>query len=117
MALRLGGLARVAQLTLVLFEAVHDAAAARRDAGAKLVHVGLAGLLGRLHLGLHRVHLRLARSGHLVGLALQALGEGAVVRFAGIPPYEETQGYVTRVLSYYRRYRTLGDPVLASSAY
>ena len=44
-------------------------------------------------------------------------GEGAVVRFAGIPPYEETQGYVTRVLSYYRRYRTLGDPVLASSAY
>ena len=32
-------------------------------------------------------------------------GEGAVVRYAGIPPYEETQGYVTRVLGYYRRYR------------
>ena len=44
-------------------------------------------------------------------------GEGAVVRYAGIPPYEETQGYVIRVLSYYRRYRTLGDPVLASSTY
>jgi soluble lytic murein transglycosylase-like protein len=44
-------------------------------------------------------------------------GEAAVVRFAGIPPYEETQGYVTRVLGYYRRYRTLGDPALASASY
>jgi soluble lytic murein transglycosylase-like protein len=35
-------------------------------------------------------------------------GEAAVVRYAGIPPYEETQGYVTKVLTYYRRYRT-GD--------
>jgi soluble lytic murein transglycosylase-like protein len=43
-------------------------------------------------------------------------GEAAVVRYAGIPPYEETQGYVTRVLTYYRRYRTMGDPVLASAA-
>lgn len=44
-------------------------------------------------------------------------GEGAVVRYAGIPPFEETQQYVIRVLTYYRRYRTLGDPALASSAY
>jgi len=44
-------------------------------------------------------------------------GEAAVVRYAGIPPYEETQGYVVRVLGYYRRYRTVGDPVLASSSY
>jgi soluble lytic murein transglycosylase-like protein len=44
-------------------------------------------------------------------------GEAAVVRYAGIPPYEETQGYVTRVQTYYRRYRTLGDPALASTAY
>ncbi len=44
-------------------------------------------------------------------------GEAAVVRYAGIPPYEETQGYVVRVLTYYRRYRTLGDPTLASMAY
>jgi soluble lytic murein transglycosylase-like protein len=44
-------------------------------------------------------------------------GEAAVVRYAGIPPYEETQGYVTRVLGYYRRYRTVGDPVLASTSY
>lgn len=44
-------------------------------------------------------------------------GEGAVVRYAGIPPYEETQQYVIRVLTYYRRYRTMGDPQLASSAH
>jgi soluble lytic murein transglycosylase-like protein len=44
-------------------------------------------------------------------------GEAAVVRYAGIPPYEETQGYVTRVETYYRRYRTMGDPLLASQAY
>jgi soluble lytic murein transglycosylase-like protein len=44
-------------------------------------------------------------------------GEAAVVRYAGIPPFEETQAYVVRVLTYYRRYRTLGDPVLASTSY
>lgn len=44
-------------------------------------------------------------------------GEGAVVRFAGIPPYDETQQYVIRVLTYYRRYRTIGDAVLASTSY
>jgi soluble lytic murein transglycosylase-like protein len=44
-------------------------------------------------------------------------GEAAVVRYAGIPPFEETQGYVTRVLTFYRRYRTMGDPALASRAY
>lgn len=44
-------------------------------------------------------------------------GEGAVVRYAGIPPFEETQQYVIRVLTYYRRYRTIGDPLLASSTY
>jgi soluble lytic murein transglycosylase-like protein len=44
-------------------------------------------------------------------------GEAAVVRWAGIPPYDETQAYVTHVLGYYRRYRTLGDPVLASQSY
>lgn len=43
-------------------------------------------------------------------------GEAAVVRYAGIPPFEETQGYVTRVLTYYRRYRTMSDPVQASAA-
>ncbi len=32
-------------------------------------------------------------------------GENAVIRFGGIPPYEETQNYVRRVLAYYRIYR------------
>ena len=42
-------------------------------------------------------------------------GEAAVVRYAGIPPYEETQGYVARVSTYYRRYRTTHDRVAASA--
>jgi soluble lytic murein transglycosylase-like protein len=41
-------------------------------------------------------------------------GEGAVIRYGGIPPYEETQDYVMRVLQYYHRYRTSGDTVVAS---
>jgi soluble lytic murein transglycosylase-like protein len=32
-------------------------------------------------------------------------GENAVIRYGGIPPYEETQGYVRKVLAYYRYYR------------
>jgi soluble lytic murein transglycosylase-like protein len=42
-------------------------------------------------------------------------GEAAVVRYAGIPPYEETQGYVVRVLSYYRSYRASSNLVSAST--
>jgi soluble lytic murein transglycosylase-like protein len=41
-------------------------------------------------------------------------GEGAVIRYGGIPPYEETQNYVMKVLYYYHRYRTTGDVVAAS---
>ncbi len=41
-------------------------------------------------------------------------GEGAVMRYGGIPPYEETQNYVLKVLQYYHRYRTIKDVVLAS---
>ncbi len=41
-------------------------------------------------------------------------GEGAVVRFAGIPPYEETQMYVVKVVAAYRRYRMSNDLALAS---
>lgn len=41
-------------------------------------------------------------------------GEGAVIRYGGIPPYEETQGYVVKVLAYYHRYRTTPDAVVAS---
>jgi len=32
-------------------------------------------------------------------------GEGAVIRYGGIPPYAETQEYVKRVLANYRTYR------------
>ena len=32
-------------------------------------------------------------------------GEGAVIRYGGIPPYPETQEYVKRVLANYRAYR------------
>jgi hypothetical protein len=41
-------------------------------------------------------------------------GEAAVVKYSGIPPYEETQGYVTRVIQYYGRYRSMSDVVIAS---
>ncbi|AUX41372.1 murein transglycosylase [Sorangium cellulosum] len=41
-------------------------------------------------------------------------GEGAVMRYGGIPPYEETQAYVTRVRTYYARYRTTRDATVAS---
>ncbi|MBM4357379.1 MAG: lytic transglycosylase domain-containing protein [Deltaproteobacteria bacterium] len=42
-------------------------------------------------------------------------GEGAVARHGGIPPYPETQAYVTKVLHYYHRYRSLRDSTAAST--
>ena len=41
-------------------------------------------------------------------------GEGAVIRYGGIPPYDETQMYVLKVLQYYHRYRTMNDVLRAS---
>ncbi len=41
-------------------------------------------------------------------------GEGAVMRYGGVPPYAETQAYVTRVRTFYARYRTTRDVALAS---
>jgi soluble lytic murein transglycosylase-like protein len=41
-------------------------------------------------------------------------GEGAVIRYGGIPPYEETQNYVLQVLRYYHRYRSISDVLDAS---
>jgi soluble lytic murein transglycosylase-like protein len=38
-------------------------------------------------------------------LAAYNAGENAVIRYRGIPPYEETQSYVTRVLQFYNLYR------------
>lgn len=47
-------------------------------------------------------------------IAAYNAGEGAVMRHGGIPPYAETQDYVVRVLTYYRRYRATKDAVSAS---
>ena len=43
-------------------------------------------------------------------------GENAVVRYGGVPPYDETEGYVAKVLDFYRRYRDARDPVKASAS-
>jgi soluble lytic murein transglycosylase-like protein len=43
-------------------------------------------------------------------------GEGAVVQYGGIPPYAQTRDYVVKVTKFYRRYRTIPDPLEASLA-
>ena len=43
-------------------------------------------------------------------------GEGAVVQYGGIPPYVQTRDYVVKVTKFYRRYRTIADPLEASLA-
>jgi soluble lytic murein transglycosylase-like protein len=48
--------------------------------------------------------------------AYNAGGE-AVMRYGGIPPYQQTRDYVVKVTYFYRRYRTLPDSVEASLAY
>jgi soluble lytic murein transglycosylase-like protein len=41
-------------------------------------------------------------------------GDGAVIQYGGIPPYEQTKNYVVQVTRYYRRYRSIPDPIDAS---
>lgn len=41
-------------------------------------------------------------------------GEDAVMRYGGIPPYQQTRDYVVKVVQFYRRYRTVQDVVEAS---
>ncbi|HLK41616.1 MAG TPA: transglycosylase SLT domain-containing protein [Polyangiaceae bacterium] len=43
-------------------------------------------------------------------------GDGAVIRFGGIPPYTQTRDYVANVTRYYRRYRSIVDVVEASTS-
>lgn len=38
-------------------------------------------------------------------IAAYNAGEGAVLRYGGVPPYRETEDYVTRVVGLYRKYR------------
>lgn len=41
-------------------------------------------------------------------------GEEAVIRYGGIPPYQQTRDYVVKVTKFYRRYRTIPSAVDAS---
>jgi soluble lytic murein transglycosylase-like protein len=47
-------------------------------------------------------------------IAAYNAGDGAVIRFGGIPPFAQTRDYVIHVTKYYRRYRTIGDVMQAS---
>jgi soluble lytic murein transglycosylase-like protein len=51
-----------------------------------------------------RYLIRRYKGNLVMALAAYNAGEGAVDKYHGIPPYAETQGYVTRVLAYHKRY-------------
>jgi hypothetical protein len=42
-------------------------------------------------------------------IAAYNAGDGAVLRYAGVPPYQQTRDYVTAVTTYYRRYGAIAE--------
>ena len=54
-------------------------------------------------------------NGKLTGFDVQLAN--AVAKAGGIPPYAETQQYVTHVIDFYRQYRSTRDTVRASLGY
>jgi soluble lytic murein transglycosylase-like protein len=51
--------------------------------------------------------LRMFGNDKRLALAAYNAGEGAVMQHGSIPPYRETAEYVPKVLSYYKRYKTM----------